>query len=104
MKFGLTPEQYKLLENLVIQPLQKNQAKVFIFGSRARGKHHPFSDIDILYQENQKHPIQAREISDIKENIENSNFTIKLDLINEKDLAVSYRKSVTEDLILIPES
>ncbi len=64
-----------------------------------RGTHHKFSDIDILFKENPEHPITSSEISKIKEEIENSNLTIKVDLVNDEDLAKSYRASVDNDKV-----
>lgn len=105
MKFGLTPTQYQLLQNLLIDPLQKNKAKVYVFGSRARGTQHPFSDIDILYEENPEYPIEDDKISLIKEALEDSNLPFKVDLVNAKYLAASYRPSVEKDrIIVLPSS
>lgn len=101
MTFGLSDSQYSILDALVIQPLKAMHAEVFIFGSRAKGKHHPFSDIDILFIEDEKFPIARSEISKIKEAAENSPLAIKLDLVCDKDLASSYRQSVEAEKIRI---
>lgn len=98
MKFGLTDEQYKILETILIKPLQSRQAELFVFGSRARGNHHPYSDIDIMYKENPESSISDSFVGQIKENLENSNLPIKVDLVSDKDLAKSYRDSVEKDL------
>lgn len=101
MKFGLEDKQYLILEDLVIRPLLSKKAKVFIFGSRARGTHHPFSDIDILFKEDPEHPLGLHEISRIREDIEDSNLVIKVDLVRDQDLAKSYRPSVEKDMIQV---
>ena len=101
MKFGLSDSQFKILLDLVIRPLQNQGAKVFIFGSRAKGNHHPFSDIDLLFQENPNQPIQPELVSKILEDIENSNLVIKVDLVNEQALAKSYRDTVLLEMKLI---
>lgn len=93
MNFGLSDQHYQQLLDLVINPLKKLNATVYIFGSRAQGKHHPFSDIDILYSVSNKASI-SREVFLIKESIEESNFPIKVDLVNEAELAKSYVSSV----------
>lgn len=98
--FGLSENDHKLLLSLVINPLKERGARVFIFGSRARGNHHPFSDIDILYIEG-SNAISDIDIAKIKEDIEDSNITIKVDLVNSKSLASSYRPSVEKDQIEI---
>lgn len=38
MRFGMTKEQYQILEDLVIAPLKQNNVRVFIFGSRTNSK------------------------------------------------------------------
>ncbi len=104
MKFGLSEEQYSLLNHLVIKPLQSRGADVYIFGSRARGQHHPFSDIDLLYQEAPDKKISMADIAKMKEDAENSNLPIKVDLVSATSLAQSYRQSVDESKILIPKN
>lgn len=101
MKFGLSQTQFAVLENLVLNPLKNEGAEVFVFGSRARNTHHPFSDIDLLYKEAPTKPIALSKIAKIMEEIENSNLTIKVDLVNNASLAASYRESVERDMIRI---
>lgn len=98
MKFGLSDQQYEILEKLLIQPMHSHEVELSVFGSRARGTHHPFSDIDILYKEDSNNPLPADILSQIKENLENSNLSIKVDLVSESNLANSYRESVQMDL------
>jgi predicted nucleotidyltransferase len=101
MNFGLSQDQFKLLNDLVIQPLKNNKTKVYVFGSRARGDFHTFSDIDLLYIEDAKQPLNPAIISKIKEDIENSKLTIKVDIVSNNELAASYRSHVEKDLIEI---
>lgn len=101
MKFNLSDSEYNQLTKLVIEPLKKSGLKVYIFGSRARGNSHPFSDIDILYSYENIEPEFNASISQIKEAVEESNFPFKVDLVNEKDLAASYRESVFKERVLI---
>lgn len=101
MKFGLSEQQFEILNNLLIQPLKKKNAKIYIFGSRARGKHHPFSDVDILFEESTKASISEIELSKIKEALEDSNLTIKVDIVNSKNLAKSFVEAVNREKIEI---
>ena len=93
MKFGLNNQQHLQLLDLVIDPLKMLGITVYVFGSRVSGKHHPFSDIDILYSVPDGSYFNSH-IHVIKESIEESNFPIKVDLVNEAELAASYRDSV----------
>lgn len=99
MKFGLSDSDFQLLDNLVIKPLKAQSAKVYVFGSRARGKHHPFSDIDILYKFENTKTVSNVIISKIIEDIEESSFPIKVDLVNDTELAASYRQNFEQDKV-----
>jgi predicted nucleotidyltransferase len=101
MNWGLKFEQYQILMNILIKPLIARKAKLFVFGSRARGDHHPFSDIDILYVENSNLQIPKEIISQIKEDLEDSDLSIKVDLVNYNDLAKSYLQKIDKEKIQI---
>jgi len=94
MKFGLTPEQYQFLLKHVIRPLETTGATIWCYGSRARGDHHQFSDIDLMV-ENEKNP--EKELSQINEFLENSNFPYKVDLVWYGHFADSYKKNYKTD-------
>jgi len=98
MKFGLTPKQYEMISEVIVTPLKQVGAKVYVFGSRARGRQHPFSDIDILLEFPTK-DIPHALISKCRERIEESNLPIKVDLVVSSDLAKSYQDGVNQDKI-----
>lgn len=102
--FGLSTEQFKLVEEIVVRPLQVLNLKVYVFGSRARGNHHPFSDLDLFIQTNQDSQIPESLIYSIKEAAEESNLPFKIDLVNAQSLASSYRNSVEKDLVPWPDN
>ena len=95
MKFGMTEEQFELLKRLVITPLKALGAEVFIFGSRVGTSYHHHSDVDILYSFGAGKTVDAVAVSKIREAIEESRFPFKVDLVDEKDLAESYRSGVS---------
>ena len=96
MKFGMSQNQFKLLETLVIRPLKSQGAKVYIFGSRAKGKHHPYSDVDLLYDLSE--PLPPGFLPKIKEDIEESNFPFAVDLVAKSELSKSYEDSVLSQM------
>ena len=98
MRFGLTTEQEKTLRQRLIDPLNKKNIQVFIFGSRVKGNYHKFSDIDILVDD-VANPVDQREISGILEWFENSNFTLKIDLVLKSQLAKSYEQDVFSSMV-----
>ena len=94
MKFGLTKEQFQYIQETVIDPLKSNGATVWIFGSRARGDNKKYSDLDIM--------VESREdistiVGKIQETLESENFPYKVDMVQNKDFAESYRESFEMD-------
>jgi predicted nucleotidyltransferase len=101
MKFGLTDQDLQILFELVISPLKASGATVWIFGSRARGDHKVFSDIDIMFETKDNNPFPTGFISGLKEAIEESRLPFKVDLVDFKDMADSYRTTALADRIQI---
>ena len=99
MRFGLSEADFQTLQNLVLTPIRKKQIKIFIFGSRATGRHHQFSDIDLLLVPMSAQNLTGAELSKIKEDIEESRFPIKVDLVLMQDLAESYKASVLAQML-----
>ena len=100
MKYGLSDSEYAFLQEHLIAPLKARGARVFVFGSRATGKHKKFSDIDILYK-NPTEVISNSEIYRLISFMEDSTFPYKIDLVCDSDLAASYRANVEKSLIEI---
>ena len=96
--FGLSSRDWEILNSECILPLKKAGAKVWIFGSRARGDYRMHSDADILYVS--AIPLGALLLR-IKERLEESRLSIKVDLVSEADLAQSHRESVMRDRVVI---
>ena len=98
IRFGLQEHEFENLDTLIIQPLKRNGARVFIFGSRATGQYKKFSDIDILF-EDPSDAIKDHLIFEITSEIEESHFPYKVDLVNFKNLATSYKASIQKEKI-----
>jgi predicted nucleotidyltransferase len=100
MKFGLDAKNWQIIEHLILKPMKARGAKVWVFGSRARGDHQTFSDIDIMYQVDQS-LLSTVDIFKIKESLVESKLTIKVDLVNEADLAKSYQAKALMERIAV---
>lgn len=94
MKFGLNKEQYNFIYEQVVKNLEKNNAQIWCFGSRARGDHKEFSDLDLMVYSNKD---LNSEIGLIIENLSKSNFPFKVDIIQYKDFAENYKQSFEAD-------
>jgi hypothetical protein len=98
MKFGLNDQELEFLLTHVVRPLQSHGAEVYLFGSRARGSQQKYSDIDILVVGSND---VSKLISNISERLEESNFPYKVDIVDDRLLAASYRASADRDKILL---
>lgn len=99
MKFGLNQKEWSLLNDLLIQPLKKHSVQVWVFGSRARGDHAKFSDIDVLYSIPTNVKLPDNFIFHIKDDLENSNLPYKVDLVCESEAAKNYLPSILKDRV-----
>ncbi len=96
MKYGLTHQQLDYLNNQIVLPLKRQGATVYLFGSRARGTQHHFSDLDLLVESEKD---LSNVISQITEIVEEGNFPYKVDIVQARSLADSYRSNVNHDKI-----
>ena len=101
MKFGLSDPELRFVISKLIDPLKKAGAKVWVFGSRARGDHRPFSDLDILFELPTQAYLPTGFLSELKEIMEESRFPYKVDLVNVDELAESYVAGVVNDRVEI---
>lgn len=97
MKFGLSFAEYELLGKIVVEPLCAKGAVVWCFGSRARGDHQKFSDIDLMVECSEG---LALLLSELKEKIEDSSFPYKVDLVEKSSFASSYLEGFERDKVI----
>lgn len=97
MKFGLTDQEYQYIKKTVVDPLTRQGARIYCYGSRARGDHKPFSDLDLMIDGPGDLEIEVGKISEV---LANGNFPYKVDLVLLKEFADSYRESYETDKIL----
>ena len=84
-------------KNTIILTVEKYTptAKIYLFGSRARGSHAPGSDIDIaLACEDQ---ISPRSIGRIKEDLEESRIPFFIDVVDVNAVSEDMRRQILTD-------
>lgn len=96
MKFGLSEEQYQFVIEQVVKPLENQGAQIWCYGSRARGSHKKFSDLDLMVESDKD---LSQIISNIQEILSKSNFPYKVDLVDYKNFANSYKEQYQKDKI-----
>jgi predicted nucleotidyltransferase len=94
MKYGLTNLELDFLRTKLIEPLEGQGARVFLFGSRSTGRFKKFSDVDLFYVTPKEMKIPSHFIYSLLAEIEESDFPYKIDLANYDDLALSYKANI----------
>lgn len=82
----------QLLKNIIFDIIDRNQIKVFLFGSRAKGTARSRSDIDIALLSDQPLPLLL--ISQLKEKIEESTIPYQVDVVDLNAVSPTFRKKV----------
>lgn len=100
-KFGLKQKEISLLRDIFKKSLPKNQKyKLWIFGSRARGEHKKYSDIDLILEGTSDTAIKHAILGDLEE----SNLPYKVDLVLFSDIYPPYLEKIEKEKILLDQS
>jgi predicted nucleotidyltransferase len=92
---GLSKEENDFIYSSLIDTLKNAGCKIFIFGSRATQKHKKFSDIDLLYVKTELNDSDIEKtIFRLVNKIEESRFPYKIDLVDNSNLASSFRSKI----------
>ena len=84
-------------KKLLLGILSKYPYRFYVYGSRVKGCSRRYSDIDICYFED----IPSLELHEIKESLDESNLTIKVDLVAVAELSKEFFKAIEKDLVEI---
>ncbi len=96
--FGFTAAQAQLLREQIEKVLLPGQAiDVWIFGSRARGTHRRYSDVDIVISTKAGAAFTHRQKLDLQDAIEDSDFPYKVEWVLEPDIYPPYRPGIQAD-------
>ena len=74
--------------------LKKYPYTFYAYGSRATGKNRKYSDLDLCYREE----IPTKIISDIREELEESDIPFRVDLVFWNDMPEGFQKLIEKDL------
>jgi uncharacterized protein len=91
--FGLSQQQLDLIREIFQRRIDGHVTlKVWIFGSRARGTHRPYSDLDLLLEATP--PLSETYLDRLNEDFEESELPYKVDLVPQEKLLDAYRGQV----------
>ena len=99
MIHGLSVEQFKLLNENLLEPLRQMGAELWVFGSRARGNHSQYSDVDLLVSLPEPNPQKLRLMRGLLDQFRESRFPFRVDLVVVDDLAASYRDQILQERV-----
>lgn len=89
LKYALA--SYKLLSHL----RGRQDFKVFFFGSRAKKNYLPYSDLDLWIEAIP--PLLSQDVSRLRENFENSNLAIQVDIVTLEICLPEYKNNILNE-------
>ncbi len=99
MKTITTINYLEKLRKLVLNFLENNDAKIILFGSRARKNNRDNSDVDIGIIPKQNNSINNK-ITLLKEAIEQSNIPYKVDVVNFAETSVEFQEIALKEAVI----
>ena len=97
--FGLTNGECDYIRAAVVAPLENLGAWVYCFGSRARGDHKKFSDLDLMAESDQD---LSALIGELQERLTESDFPYKVDLVEFRHYAEAYKAGYQREKMVFP--
>ena len=90
MAIDLKPNYLKIVKEILNKYIP--ECEVWVFGSRTRKDHHPYSDLDLLLQN--KKPISLATLGHLSEEFAESDLPFTVDLIDWHRISDEFRKSI----------
>lgn len=75
--------------------LRRFNARLIVFGSRARGEAHHASDLDLALRADR--PIPAWALAEMRECLENSNLPFRIDLVDYARAPAELKRAIDEE-------
>ena len=97
MTIDLRPDYLELVKTILREHLPES-AKVYAFGSRAKGTAKSFSDLDLAVDANSK-KLPAKVMTDLRSDFEESALPYKIDIIDFNDISPEFKKIVEQDKV-----
>lgn len=90
----LEPRHWSIIQRILADyPYQ-----FYVFGSRVKGTHRPFSDLDLCY----KDALPDHLLAKIEGAFEESDLPFKIELVYYEHMSPEFRKLIEKDLVLLP--
>ena len=96
--FGLEERHLNFIKETLRKHIPNQEAKFYIFGSRAKGKYKEYSDVDIAIDySNLTTSIKSK----LELEFENSTFPYEVDIVDLNNIKESFKNLIKDDLILL---
>ncbi len=96
--WGLSQDNLQLIVNILKKFLtDKSKFEVYVFGSRAKNKNRKYSDFDLWIDSVPE--LSANEISSLREDFENSELPIKVDVLTNQTCLAEYRARIVTERV-----
>lgn len=92
-KIYLSTEDYKIISEI----FKDQPFEVLVFGSRAKGNHQKFSDLDLCLKANT--PIDLSEMNRFRVSLSESNLPFTVDLVDYSDINNSLKNTIDKEAI-----
>jgi len=96
-KIDLTPWDWELVKRILSKCIPEYE--VWAFGSRAKSKAKPYSDLDLAVISEQALPLAT--MADLRESFDDSDLTIKVDVVDWATTSESFRKIIKESRVVV---
>ena len=93
----LKPNQIKLVREILSKHLSSNTDRAYAFGSRARGAHRPYSDLDIAIKSDRSLPRAT--IAKIVMDLEESNLPYSVDVVDWMNVDKEFARIANEEMV-----
>ncbi|MBY0280912.1 MAG: nucleotidyltransferase domain-containing protein [Alphaproteobacteria bacterium] len=94
----MTPDQAKIVKK-ILKTILSPESKVWVFGSRAKGKTKPFSDLDLAIDCEQK-PLSIETMADLREAFDESELPYKVDIVDINATTPEFLEMINTDKIV----
>ena len=96
LSFGLKAEHHQLIKKVLATFLPAD-VEVLAFGSRARGDHQTYSDLDLALKS--AGPVDPRALDQIRENLSQSSIPIQVEIVILHELDAAFRSAIQKELV-----
>ena len=88
----LEPRHHEIVRKI----LKQADARFFAFGSRVKGTHRPFSDLDLCYMD----PVPTSVLNKIEADFVESDLPFVVDIVDYQKCSLAFQKIIDNDAII----